>query len=210
MKFTSFGLTAALAASVSGMPHSTRDAYSYAGPSSPAARILLGNSGNIYVADFYPGRENFTLFSAEIVGGNSWMAFAPPNLLYVVDENAAAVRRFKLDQKALKSDFKTLNLTDALGEPLPKNASAGVVHLEFNSDKTRLVGSAYLNGTVDVWNVENGGLELIKTIKSDGKLGPNKIRQNAPHPHQANLDPSGRYFAVNDLGTDSVLIIDSK
>ncbi|KAF4447518.1 hypothetical protein FALBO_16940, partial [Fusarium albosuccineum] len=51
---------------------------------------------------------------------------------------------------------------------------------------------------------------LIKTIKSYGKLGPNKIRQNAPHPHQANLDPSGRYFAVNDLGTDSVLTIDSK
>ncbi|KAF5010596.1 hypothetical protein FDECE_3262 [Fusarium decemcellulare] len=211
MKFTSFGLTAALAASVSGMPHSTRDAYSNAAPTSPLARILLGNSGNIYVADFYRGEENFTLSRAEVEGGNSWMAFVSPDLLYAVDENAANMRLFQLnlkdtkpgEQEILKLDLNTTYLE-------PRNSSIGVVHLEFNSDKTRLVGSAYGNGTVDIWNTENGGLELIKTIKSDGKLGPDKTRQAAAHPHQANLDPSGRYFAVNDLGTDSVLIIDSK
>ncbi|KAG5915070.1 hypothetical protein E4U42_000158 [Claviceps africana] len=33
-------------------------------------------------------------------------------------------------------------------------------------------------------------------------------RQARPHPHQAVPDPSGRYFAVNDLGTDRVLVLD--
>ncbi|KAF4973465.1 hypothetical protein FZEAL_9327 [Fusarium zealandicum] len=198
MKFTSFGLTAALAASVSGLPYvSPRDVYAAA---TPAARVLLGNSGQIYIADFSPATGDLKIsLKEEIVGGNTWMAFAPPNLVYAVDENAAALRLFELDLKNNKLNLKT-----------EKNASTGVVHLEFNTDKTRLVGAAYGNGTVDVWNIEDGGLELIKTIKSDAKLGPNEERQSASHPHESVLDPSGRFFAVNDLGTDSVIIIDSK
>lgn len=31
-----------------------------------------------------------------------------------------------------------------------------------------------------------------------------------PDPHQALLDPSGRFFVVNDLGTDSILVLDSQ
>ena len=127
------------------------------------------------------------------------MAFAKPNLVYAVNENSNELRLFKIDLKE-----------NTLEEESKKTGSTGVVHLEFNSDKTRMVGAAYGNGTIDVWNVEKGGLELIKTIDSPGKLGPNKERQDSPHPHQANLDPSGRYFAVNDLGTDSIVLIDSK
>ncbi|KAJ4260506.1 hypothetical protein NW762_007247 [Fusarium torreyae] len=200
MKFTSAGLMAALSASASALPHVARSSYPTASASTSPARILLGNSGHIYVADFTPktGKLELTL-EQEIVGGNSWMAFTSPNLLYAVDENTDQLRLFELDLEANKLTQKT-----------NKTGSLGVVHLEFNSDKTRLVGAAYGNGTIDVWNVENGGLELVKTLKSPGKLGPNKERQDASHPHQANLDPSGRYFAVNDLGTDSVVIIDSK
>ncbi|KAK7592686.1 hypothetical protein V3481_007294 [Fusarium oxysporum f. sp. vasinfectum] len=33
---------------------------------------------------------------------------------------------------------------------------------------------------------------------------------SSPHPHQTNFDPTHRFFAINDLGTDSILIIDSK
>ncbi|KAF5024737.1 hypothetical protein F66182_3169 [Fusarium sp. NRRL 66182] len=203
MKFSSTGLLAALAASVSALPHAERSSYAAVSPAAAAAtpaRILLGNSGHIYIADFShkTGKLDITL-EQEIEGGNSWMAFVAPNLLYAVDENSATLRLFELDLEANKLTLKT-----------KKEASTGVVHLEFNSDKTRLVGAAYGNGTVDVWNVENGGLELIKTLDSPGKLGPNKERQTASHPHQSVLDPSGRYFAVNDLGTDSIVLIDAK
>ncbi|KAM0430969.1 hypothetical protein ACHAPT_005603 [Fusarium lateritium] len=201
MKFSISGLTAALlASSVSALPHSPRGAYASAGGDKPSARILLGNPGHIYVADFYPGAGKFELsINQEIEGGNSWMAFASPNLLYAVDENSESLRLFELDLEANK-----------LVPKLSKKGSNGVVHLEFNKDKTRLVGAAYGNGTIDVWNTENGSLEYLKTIESPGKLGPNKERQAASHPHQSNLDPSGRFFAVNDLGTDSVVIIDAK
>ncbi|KAJ4311760.1 hypothetical protein N0V84_010290 [Fusarium piperis] len=195
MKFSIFGLTAALASSVSALPRG-----SYAAAEKPSARILLGNSGHIYIADFYSqaGKLELTL-EEEIEGGNSWMAFSSPNLLYAVDENSANLRLFEVDLAGNKLTKKS-----------EKVGSVGVVHLEFNKAKTRLVGAAYGNGTIDVWNTEKGGLEFVKTIKSPGELGPNTERQAASHPHQSILDPSGRYFAVNDLGTDSVVIIDSK
>lgn len=59
---------------------------------------------------------------------------------YSVDEFSAALRLFEID---LEKDNVTLEEA--------KNASSGVVHLAFNSDKTRLIGSAYGNGTIDVW-----------------------------------------------------------
>lgn len=34
--------------------------------------------------------------------------------------------------------------------------------------------------------------------------GPNPERQDAPHPHQALLDPTGQYLLVPDLGSDVV------
>lgn len=34
--------------------------------------------------------------------------------------------------------------------------------------------------------------------------GPNPDRQDAPHPHQALLDPTGQYLVVPDLGSDLV------
>jgi len=86
-----------------------------------------------------------------------------------------------------------------------------VAHLEFSARKDRIVGSAFGQGTVDVWEVDatDGTLTLLKQIESNDALGPNAARQEAPHPHQAVLDNSARFFAVNDLGTDTILVIDS-
>lgn len=38
--------------------------------------------------------------------------------------------------------------------------------------------------------------------------GPNAERQDAPHPHGAYLDPTGRYVLVPDLGADFVRIFE--
>ncbi|KAF4470072.1 hypothetical protein FALBO_3017 [Fusarium albosuccineum] len=164
--------------------------------STPEGRILLGSPGHIYIVKWVPGIDvGFRILLDEKVPAvASWMAFAPPNHLYVVDESSTALYLYELD----------LN-NNKLVPVEVQEASSGVVHLEFNADKTRLLGSAYGNGTIDIWNVENGGLSLIKTITT-----PNKGPQVISHPHQANLDPTGRFFAINDLGTDSIIIVDSK
>jgi 6-phosphogluconolactonase (cycloisomerase 2 family) len=100
--------------------------------------------------------------------------------------------------------------TNALQLVQTAQGSAGVVHLEFNRDQTRLVGSAFGSAMVDVWDIADGNLNLLKQIPSNDPLGPNAARQDAPHPHQALLDNTGRFFVVNDLGTDTLLVIDSE
>lgn len=89
--------------------------------------------------------------------------------------------------------------------------SSGVVFLEFNKDKTVMVGAAYGEGSVDVWDLDadDGTMTLRKQIVAGGEPGPVAGRQDAAHPHEALLDPSGAFFVVPDLGTDSLLVIDS-
>ena len=127
------------------------------------------------------------------------MSFVAPNLVYAVDEYGSTMRTFTVDLAS-----------GAISTGIQAASSSGVVHLEFNKDHTRMVGAGYGSGKIEVWNVENGGLKLIKTLVSDDHVGPNPSRQSSAHPHQSNLDPSGRFFVVNDLGTDKLLVIDSQ
>lgn len=187
------GLAAALTA-VSALP--SPRSYS----PTPAARVLLGHTGNIYIADFISDTGKFDIsLNYTAPGDPSWMIHDGANALYAVDEFSSAIYSYAIDLDSNRIREKT-----------SQNGSVGVVHLEFNKYKERMVGSAYGNGTIDIWDISDGGLKLMKTLVSDDKLGPDTVRQAAAHPHQANMDPSGRYFAVNDLGTDSILLIDSR
>src|SRR3546814_6814252 len=65
----------------------------------------------------------------------------------------------------------------------------------------------YKRGTVFCFHIEN-----------DGKIGKQEsvvyhrgssvypIRQQVPHPHSVNIDPSNRFVMVPDLGTDQVMV----
>ncbi|KAK1984535.1 Lactonase, 7-bladed beta-propeller-domain-containing protein [Colletotrichum cereale] len=164
------------------------------------AKVLIGAPGTIAVAD-YDGRE-FKIVANNSQPGTSpsWMAFKEPNLIYAVDENSNSLRLF---------NFNTA--TNELKPVQAANGSAGVVSLEFNADRTRLVGASFGQGTVDVWDISDASsLKLLKQITLGGAVGPNKARQDQSRAHQAVLDPSGRFFAINDLGTDTIIIIDSK
>src|SRR5687768_13149697 len=161
-------------------------------------RVLLSNNGHIYLADYTGSSFEITMTGDDSGHSPSWLAYSEPSLLYAVDEWSNLIRVFELDVAG-----------DKLEKKAEEVGSAGVVHLEFNKERTRMVGAAYGAGTIDVWDISEGGLTLMSTLESDDPLGPNKERQAAPHPHQSVLDPSGRFFAVNDLGTDHILLIDS-
>lgn len=89
--------------------------------------------------------------------------------------------------------------------------SSGVVFLELNQDKSILMGAAFGQGQIDVWDLDpdNGMLTLKKQIPAGGTPGPVTGRQDSPHPHEILLDPTGAFFVAPDLGTDSLLVIDS-
>lgn len=162
-------------------------------------KLLIGGPAQILIADF-----NGTSF--EITGKNvttgaapSWMRFKPStNVLYAVNENGNNLNQFTLDPKSTSDPTYVSSAT----------GSSGVVFLEFNKNQTRMVGAAYGSGMVDVWDVSVAGApKILKQIVVDGPLGP---EQTAHHPHQAVLDPTGRFMVIPDLGGDQLLVLDTQ
>lgn len=90
--------------------------------------------------------------------------------------------------------------------------SSGVVFLELTKDKSQLVGAAFGQGQIDVWDLDanDGTLTLNKQIPVGGTPGPVVGRQDSPHPHESLLDPTGDFIVVPDLGTDSIVVLDTK
>ena len=160
-------------------------------------KLLISGPGHILLADYLASTQKITiLLDQNVTGLPSWTAFVPPSLLYAVDEDSSTTRTFNVDLSA-----------NTITPGIQAQGSSGVVHLLFNWDQTRMVGAAYGSGKVDIWNTEKGGLTLIKTLISNDTLGPNQV---SAHPHESVLDPTGRFFVVNDLGTDHLLVIDSQ
>ncbi|KAI1419564.1 putative isomerase YbhE [Xylaria sp. FL1777] len=171
-------------------PHAVRKAATH--------KLLIGGPAQILVADF--NGTSFEITGKNVTTGTapSWMLFKPStSVLYAVDENSNSLNQFTLDLKT-KSD--PAYVSSSIG-------SSGVVFLEFNKNQTRMVGAAYGSAMLDVWDVSAAAPKLLKQIVVDGPLGP---KQTAHHPHQALLDPTGRFMVVPDLGGDQLLVLDTK
>ncbi|KAK7935024.1 isomerase YbhE [Apiospora marii] len=163
-------------------------------------KLIVGAAGQILSFQF--DGKTFKSISkvAEEGKSASWMVFKQPNHLYAVDENSNTLRLFNYDPATGKLSDKPVS---------EQTGSPGVVSLEFNKDKTRLLGGSYSNGTVDIWDVSagDGAMKLIKNVTLKGDLSPKHPTHRA---HQIVPEGSGRYFAINDLGGDSIHIMDSK
>lgn len=171
-----------------------------ANSSAGSEKLLMSGSGHIMIGSFDAQAKSLKIdLDKTVSGAPTWLALAKPNLLYAVDENSDTTSLFNVDLEAKKLDLKT-----------SVKGSTGVVHLELARDGSRMLGAAYGSSAIDVYDTSSGGLKFVKAVPSNDSLGPVKERQEKPHPHQAVLDPSGRFFAVNDLGTDRILVVDSK
>lgn len=160
----SYLLTTALAATtVAGMGTGLRFRRQNASDADDAKKLIVGGgpTGIVAAADF--DGASFDIVANDTTTGTSasWMLFKEPNLLYAVDENSNNTRLFnvcpalsffslrsRLANTPIQFDPATNNLK------LVQNAagSSGVVYLEFNQDKTVLVGAAFGQGQVDVWD----------------------------------------------------------
>ena len=204
-------LTAVLAlvaglASAMPSPPSLVPRHGYASASNTTTgdhKLIVSGAGQILALDFngtsfVPTKSNFT-DTGKVA---SWMAFKEPNLLYAVDENSNGTRMFNYNPKdgSLSGELSVLN------------GAAGVVHLAFNKQKTLLLGSSYAEGSIDVWNSSavDGSLTYIKKLRLTGAHGPDAASQTQLRAHQAVSDPSGDFFAINDLGGDTIHILDTR
>ena len=123
-------------------------------------------------------------------------------ILYSVNEVGndgganGSVLAFRIDRKT--GDLKLISQVDAGG--------GGTTYLTLDKRSMTLFAANYGGGSVAAIPVlEDGSLGPRASLVIDHGSGPNK-RQTRPHAHGAEVDPSGKYVIVSDLGADRVFI----
>ncbi|VUC25327.1 unnamed protein product [Clonostachys rosea] len=142
-----------------------------------------------------------TVFSTTECGGSaSWLTLAG-DLLYCTDEAWST-------PEGSVSTFKTL--ADGSLELLGKSSTrqGAVSAVVYGKDDSGLALAYYSSSAFTTWDRSDpSALELLQTeVYELEEPGANPERQEAPHPHQAILDPTGQYILVPDLGADLVRI----
>jgi 6-phosphogluconolactonase len=131
----------------------------------------------------------------------SWVAVHPNGkFLYAVNEagKSSMVSAFALDAKTGK--LTLLNQLPALGED--------PCYISFDHTGKYVFVANYTSGNVVVFPIGSDGKLGTATanVHDEGKLGPNKERQEAPHAHWIQASASNGSVYVADLGLDRVLI----
>lgn len=133
----------------------------------------------------------------------SWLALdRQNNVLYLVDE---AVNVSTGTLVSYRTSF-TGELKEIKREP----ALYGGVHATFFASGGGLAVPKYESSTLQTYQVSaEGDFSLLQTFNFSNPpfnftQGPVSDRQEAPHPHEAILDPTQRYVLIPDLGADQV------
>src|SRR5438045_5979648 len=131
----------------------------------------------------------------------SWVAIHPNGkFLYATNEAGknSTISAFAIDSQSGK--LTLLNQVPALGED--------PCYFSFDKTGKYLFVANYTSGNVVVFPIGADGTLGAATanIRDEGKLGPNKERQEAPHAHWIEASAGNRYAYVSDLGLDKVLI----
>lgn len=134
----------------------------------------------------------------------SWLTYQQQNkILYLIDEAVnsstnGTVVSYKPNQDGTLTE---LSRTKALvggvsGVLYAENSALAVAHYSGSTLQTYSLGS---DGTINL-------LQTFSFNSPSFKRGAIPARQEAPHPHQALLDPTGQFILVPDLGADQVRI----
>src|SRR6266705_857750 len=130
----------------------------------------------------------------------SWIAIHPNGkFLYAANEAGknSMVSGFALDAKTGK--LTLLNQLPALGED--------PCYISLDKTGKYLLVANYTSGNVVVFPIGADGKLGAATanVRDEGKRGPNKERQEAPHAHWVKVSARDNFAAVADLGLDRVL-----
>ena len=147
---------------------------------------------------------NQTFQTTECAPNPSWLTVdIDRGLLFCLNEGLNSVN-------GSLSSF-TINRDGSLSHVKNETTISGPVNgvIYGNAAGQRGIALAHYTGSaVSSWLLEGGGkFELNQNIPYTlPKPGPNAARQDAPHEHEAILDPTGQYIIVPDLGADLVRV----
>jgi 6-phosphogluconolactonase len=160
-----------------------------------------GSSGGIWTCCFDPRSGELSAPVLAAVSSNpSFLALHPSGAwLYAVNEASQAdgtVSAFAIDRQS--GQLGQLNMQD----------SHGIAPCFISLDSAGLWALvANYGGSVAVLPILPSGLlgPASDVVKHTGS-GSNPERQAGPHPHSIQFDPSGRFVAVPDLGSDRIAV----
>lgn len=131
----------------------------------------------------------------------SWLTLNKQNnVLYMVDE---AVN----NTNGTIVSYKTSH-TGKLSEVFRVEDIGGGVGATFFGSGSALAVPHYTGSALVTYNITSTGhLEQLQLFTYE-LSGPGTVpnRQDAPHPHEVVLDPTGQYLMINDLGADLVRV----
>ena len=158
-------------------------------------------SKGIYVYRFDTKTGQLTSMRLAAEMNSEWIATDPRHRsLYAVDNSDGShgsISSFSIDPKT--GSLKFLNKVDSGGR--------GPAHLEVDNTGKTLFVANYGSGSVASFAINADGSISEKTgFDQHTGSGPNPVRQEGPHAHEAVLSPDNRFLFVPNLGTDQIQI----
>ncbi len=123
--------------------------------------------------------------------------------LYALGESAMADGKTGGAAVAYSLDAASAKLSPLNSEP---TGGVGCAHLGLDATARLLVLASYHGGELTTFPVGEDGRvgPRTGTLKQTGQLGPNKARQDKPHPHSVFFSNDNRFAYVCDLGLDRI------
>jgi 6-phosphogluconolactonase len=162
-----------------------------------------GNALGIYRTemDLSSGKLTEPTLAAE-VGSPGFLAMHPNGrVLYAAcqlsDGQGGGIAAFAIDETS--SSLSLIN-TQPTGD-------GGAAHLTVDHSGRLLFSGQYGGGSVAAFPLNEDGTigDRSQLVEHEGS-GPNKSRQEGPHPHWVGVDPTNEFLMVPDLGVDRVVI----
>ena len=204
----SLAATAALPAAVGAGGGEREARFAYVGTytrGAPGGTSGRANSVGIYVFRVSPGTGELSLIQSVPSANPSFVTLDPKErFLYAINEiddyegqKTGSVEAYAINAATGRLTF--LNRVSS-GGPIP-------AHLAVDPTGRYLVVGNYIGSNYVVLPLQTDGrLSPVSDSFMNTGSGPNKERQEAPHPHATTFDPAGRFIATADLGIDKVQI----
>lgn len=183
----------------------------FGGAAAAANLYATHYSGNVSHLTF--DNKSLTLVSSEKTGQTlpSWITYdAVGKKLYIPDENfvnensSGILVSYSVDAKGA--------LTKAGNTTTPRGVVATALYGGKNG-RGFIANAHYHTAQISTYQLPLNSGKPLQTVHYtlDGP-GADPDRQEAPHPHQVLVDPTGNFLLVTDLGSDKIYInkIDSK
>ncbi|GJN89675.1 hypothetical protein Rhopal_002662-T1 [Rhodotorula paludigena] len=167
--------------------------------------LLTSGYGNEVAAlSFDPAAGSLTkTHTTQIANAPTWLTLSPTHdLAYTGAEFS--------EPDGVLTALAFDRATGAVREVSTATVGAGPVHFALSRDGTSLYSANYGSGSVSRVQLDADGTFVPGSSESLSfkGTGPNKARQEAPHPHGIYVDPTGKYLLCADLGTDVLRVFD--